>query len=262
MFHLRKPAKIAMLCMMLLIMCSKGAISATRMPQPPCGDEVYPAYPDLDHSPSVKVWDRSDLGRSWAPPPCTGWDTLGFSTLVVTAARFKSGSESDDLVQHIGAISRLAGVRYWSTTHQRWQTLIVKAFAMSGPSGERRNDFSTEEMTRGRPVYFEQEDNLTGKAVYRMQLISASPDRIVFRTDNVSRMRYFLVTLFEPGEMQSVYFLDRQPDGVWRYYSIARSGKNASSLTAGHEASSINRAVAYYRHLAGLPTDKEPPAAR
>ena len=75
-------------------------------------------------------------------------------------------------------------------------------------------------------------------------------------------MRYFLVTLFHPGEMQSIYFLDRESDNVWRYYSIARTGRNASRLAAGHESSSINRAVAFYRFLVGIPTDQEPPAAR
>jgi hypothetical protein len=62
--------------------------------------------------------------------------------------------------------------------------------------------------------------------------------------------------------MQSVYFLDRESPDVWRYYSIARTGKNSSRLTVGHDASSINRAVAYFRRLAGIPTDQEPPAAR
>ena len=49
---------------------------------------------------------------------------------------------------------------------------------------------------------------------------------------------------------------------IWRYYSIARTGRNASRLATGHESSSINRAVAFYRSLAGIPTDQEPPAAR
>ena len=75
-------------------------------------------------------------------------------------------------------------------------------------------------------------------------------------------MRYSFVTLFHPGEMQSIYFLDRESADVWRYYSIARTGRNASRLAAGHESSSINRAVAFYRSLAGIPTDQEPPAAR
>jgi hypothetical protein len=43
---------------------------------------------------------------------------------------------------------------------------------------------------------------------------------------------------------------------------MARTGGNASSLIAGHEASLVNRAVAIYRHLTGIPTDQEPPASR
>jgi hypothetical protein len=85
-----------------------------------------------------------------------------------------------------------------------------------------------------------------------MHIAEASADRIVFDT----------VTLFRPGEMQSIYFLDRESAGVWRYYCIARTGRNASRLAAGHESSSINRAVAFYRALAGIPSDQEPPGAR
>jgi hypothetical protein len=95
-----------------------------------------------------------------------------------------------------------------------------------------------------------------------MRILKVSPDRLVVSTENVSTLRYLLIPLFQPGEIQSVYFLERESPDVWRYYSIARTGKNASSLTAGHEASSINRAVAYYRQMAGIPTDSEPPAAR
>jgi hypothetical protein len=74
-------------------------------------------------------------------------------------------------------------------------------------------------------------------------------------------MRYFLVTMFRPGGMQSVTFLDRESKDVWRYYSITRTDRDANLFTAGYEASSINRSVAFYRYLAGIPTDKEPPAS-
>src|SRR5208283_2808430 len=112
-------------------------------------------------------------------------------------------------------------------------------------------------MTAGNALYLEQVDNLTGAAIYRMQIDEASADRLVFDFENVSTVRYFFVPLFHPGEMQSIYFLDRESNDVWRYYSIARTGLNASRLSTGHEASSINRAVAFYRSLAGIPTDQE-----
>jgi hypothetical protein len=231
-------------------------------PQPPCGKEPIPPYPALDDAATVKSWSESDFGRDWRPPACTGWTAVGFTTLVTTVARFRHTSEGD-LLRHIGAISELAGTRYWSTTHKQWRTLIVDAHALTDlQRGQRREDFTPDEMKEGKDLYFEQTDNLSGKAIYRMHIAEASADRIVFDVENVSTMRHLLIPILHPGEMQSAYFLDRESDNVWRYYGIVRTGKNANKLIAGNEASSVNRAVAFYRHLVGIPTDQEPPAAR
>jgi hypothetical protein len=232
-------------------------------PQPPCGKEPVPPYPALDHAPIVKFWSPSDFGTDWKPPACTGWPEVGFSSLITTVARFRYTAGSEGLLRHIGAISGLAGMRYWSTTHQHWETLIVNAHALtdSEPAHDRQ-DFTPDEMKEGKVLYLEQADNLSGTAIYRMHIAQASADRLVFEVENVSIMRHFLVTLFHPGEMQSIYFLDRESANVWRYYSIARTGRNASRLATGHASSSINRAVAFYRSLVGIPTDQEPPAAR
>jgi uncharacterized protein DUF6675 len=163
----------------------------------------------------------------------------------------------------MGAISQLTGMRYWSTTQKRWQTLIVDAFALVGPaSDQRREDFSLDEISEGRSLYFQQSDNRSGKANFRMRVGSVSPDRLVFETENISTIRYLLVPLFRPGEVQSMYFLEQESPGIWRYYNIARTSKHANALVAGHDASSINRAVAFFRYWAGIPTDQEPPAAR
>ena len=232
-------------------------------PQPPCGKESVPSYPGLDDSAIVKLWSTSDFGRDWKPPACTGWAAVGFTTLVTTVARFRHDSGSEALLRHIGAISELAGVRYWSTTHQQWETLIVDAYALTGSqTGQRRGDFLPDEMKEGTALYYEQVDNRSGKEVYRMHIAEASADRLVIDVENVSTIRYLFVPLFHPGEMQSIYFLDRESENVWRYYSIARTGKNANRLITGNESSAVNRAVAFYRYLVGIPTDQEPPAAR
>ena len=232
-------------------------------PQPPCGEDANPPYPALDDAPVVKFWGESDLSRDWRPPACTGWAEVGFSSLVATAARFRYTSGAAGLMRRIGAISELTGMRYWSITHKQWQTLIVSAQALTDAQpGHRRQDFTPDEMKEGTILYLEQADNLSGKAVFRMRITKASSDHIAFAVENVSPMHYLLVTLFHPGEMQSSYFLDRESDNVWRYYSIVRTGRNASRLATGHESSSINRAVAFYRSLVGIPTGQEPPAAR
>jgi hypothetical protein len=232
-------------------------------PQPPCETPPYPAYPDLNDPPTVNVWSESEFGRDWRPPACIGWSRVGFSTLITTVARFRYASGAQGLLRHIGAVSELAGMRYWSTTHQQWRTLVVDAYALTDSRDTtRRADFAPAEIRKGSVLYLEQADNLSGKAVYRLHIAEASADRIVFDVENVSLMRFSFVTLFHPGDMQSVYFLDRESENVWRYYSISRTGRDASRLTTGHPSSSINRAVAFYRSLAGIPTDQEPPAAR
>ena len=248
----------------MMLLCQAHGYAQSG-PLPPCGIEPLPPYPGLDNSPIVKSWSESAFGRDWKPPACTGWSEAGFSTLITTVARFRSTSGAEGLLRHVGAISELEGMRYWSTTHKQWQTLIVSAHALTGSeAAQLRHDFAPDEMQEGKVLYLEQADNLAGAANYRMHLAEVSANRLVFDVENVSTIRYLFLTLFHPGEMQSIYFLDRESDDVWRYYSITRIGRNASRLATGpgHASSSINRAVAFYRSLAGIPTDQEPPAAR
>ena len=250
------------ICGLTILYCSGHGL-AQPGPQPPCGSNAVPAPPSLADSPAVRFWSPAELGENWRPPECTGWTGAGFSTLVAPSARFRHASGMEGLLSQSGAISSLAGMRYWSTTHKSWQTLIPEAYAVTDANGkQRRKDFTLDELKSGSVLYFQQEDNLSGKAIFRLHILEATAERLVFDVANVTVMRYMFLPLFHPGEMQSIYYLDRESDDVWRYYGMARTGKNASSLTAGHEASWINRAVAFFRHVAGIPTDQEPPASR
>jgi len=238
-------------------------IRAESGPQPPCGVEPLPPFPTLQASPTVKVWHASDLEPDWKPPACTGWGASDFPTIVAVAARFRFTAGADGLRRRIGAVSESKGVLYWSVTQKRWQKLILDAYASPGPDGNlRRPDFSADEIAEGRTFFFQQEDNLFGKVVYRMHIRSASTGRLVFDVENSTTIRYLLIPLFEPGQVQSIYYLEQEGADLWRYYGIARTSGSAGGLMAGHEASAINRAMAFYRHLAGIPTDQEPPASR
>jgi hypothetical protein len=231
-------------------------------PEPPCGRPPTPPYPSMEDPATVQSWSRAEFGQNWTPPACTGWTTPGFSTLVTTVARFHA-SNRDDLLRHIGAISELKGVRYWSTTHKQWRTLIEDAYALTdAQEGQRRHDFIPEEVTAGKALYFQQVDNLSGRAVYRMRITEATADRLVVSVENVTTMRYLFLPVLHPGEMQSVHLFDHESENNWRYYGIVRTGPKASRLIAGNDASAVNRAVAFYRFFVGIPTDQEPPAAR
>lgn len=238
-------------------------VRAQPGPQPPCGVEPIPPYPPQDGPTAIKLWDRADLGSDWTPPACTGWKQPGFTTLVSIAARFRYIYGAESLLRHIGAISEMTGLRYWSTTHKQWRTFIVDAYAVTdSQSGRLRENFTPTELTVGKDYYFQQIDNLSGKAVYRLSIIDASARRIVLTVENVSTMRYHFIPILHPGELQSVYFLDYESNNIWRFYSIMRTGRDANRLIAGNQSSSINRAVAFYRFIVGIPDTQEPPGAR
>jgi hypothetical protein len=242
---------------------SAGGSLAQGAPQPPCGAAPSPAYADLGSTPAVRVWTGDELGADWTPPPCTGWRPLPFRSLVAAAGRFRHQGGVEDLLARFGAVSTLTAIRYWSVSDKRWQTLITNASALEGPdAAKRRPDFSVAEMRGGIDLYFAEDDNRsTGDVVYRLRVRETAPDRLVVETENVSSVRYLLLPLAGPGDLQALYFLERRSANEWGYYSLARTGAGTSSLTEGHEASYVNRAVALFRHLAGLPTDQGPPAA-
>ena len=239
-----------------LVLLAFCAVLAAQ-PQLPCGSPPSPPYPAVEAPPTVRVWQGSD----WKPPACAGWPASPAATLVATAGRFRDTGGVEALRRRVGAISKMAGLLYWSTTHQKWQPLIVEAHALTGPEGDARADFPAVDVAPGRSLYAEQADNLLGSAVYEMRIREASADRLVFSTENRSTLRFMGFPLFSAGEVQSICFLQRESKDAWRYYSISRMAKQAS-LLPGHEPSLINRAVAIYRYLAGIRPDLEPPAAR
>ena len=254
--------RLSVLALSALILGGQATGPEAIGPQPPCGSQSFPVYPPLGTPPTLMAWDPAGLGRTWTPPACTGWRETGFLSLVVVAARFRQVSGSTEVLRRVGAISEFTGMRYWSATTKRWKTLVVHSNAVTGPTGDQvRKDFAPEEFTEGGTLYFQQEDNMSGKATYRMHIHSAGPDHLVFETENTITMRYLLWPMYKPGELQSVYFIRRESAEVWSFYSLSRTGRNASSLTAGHDASSVNRSVAFFRFLVGIPTDQEPPGA-
>jgi hypothetical protein len=170
---------------------------------------------------------------------------------------------AEGLRRRIGAISDTAGIRYWSTTQKRWRTLILRAHALQTASEDRpRSDFALAEIAGGQSLFFAQEDNTFGRVTYRLRIRSASAHHISYEVENASTIRYLLAALLQPGDLQSIFFLDSDSADVWRYYAINRARGRMGLLLKGRQASAVNRAIALYRHMVGIPTDQEPPAVR
>ncbi len=243
------------------MLCLGGVARAEDLPRPPCmASPPEPGYAAAGDTPNIRVWNRREQTAPWAPPACTGWTAKGAGVLVAVAGSFSGGS-GDDLLKRFASISRLQGLRYWSVSESGWRTLITHATALEGADLDHpRQDFSLAEMKGGAELYFAQSDNRTsGDVVYRMQVKQAGPSQLVIAIDNVTAVRRFLVPLFEPGDLQSVHYLERTAQGRWSYYGLAWAGETLSSQLLVPEASYVNRALALYSHFSGSPERKVTP---
>ncbi len=241
-----------------------SATTAPAGPRTPCSAAPYPAFPAPNGSPNVELWSGEELGANWTPPSCTGWESSPADLVVALAGRFASGSDADGLLDRIGRISGLSAVRYWSVTDKEWNPLFVRAIALGTPDPAAvRGDFSADEIRRGAALYFLATDNRLGNGtITRLILTANGPGHIVLETTNVSPLRWYWFVVTPAGGARTLYFLDRQSDGSWQFYSLSRISQ-VSSLFSRFVAreSYVNRAVAMYRYMADIPTDRDPPAA-
>ncbi|MBA2589385.1 MAG: hypothetical protein H0U98_12265 [Alphaproteobacteria bacterium] len=216
-------------------------------------------------NPVIEVWQEAELARVfWQPPGCSGWAPSSRSKVLVSlTGSVRAGGTMASLVTRLGAISALPSVQYWSTTDGKWGPIAKGASALTGPDpGARRRDFSAAEFVAGAQLYYWEDDVRTGSTVYRMTVLESSPDRLVVSGENVTPMRRFYLTVFKPGALQTLLTIQAAGPGVFAIRILTRSGEGSSMLATGHEKSFVNRAAALYRHIAGIRTDQEPPAAR
>ena len=92
-----------------------------------------------------------------------------------------------------------------------------------------------------------------------MRVREIGPSGFVVAIENASPVSRFLITLFDPGDLQAVHYLARQGPDVWGYYGLAWAGESMPSRLGIGEASYANRAQALYRHFVGDSKDREPP---
>ncbi|TDY16679.1 hypothetical protein B0G81_7756 [Paraburkholderia sp. BL6665CI2N2] len=255
--------KAAARCAPLLV--AAGFAAATPLPTPPCGTPPVPAYASLGAQPAMTILRAGELDTGvWRPSACTGWPAASRSRVVVAVAGLvRVGDGPETLLGRAGAVSTLRTVRYWSTTDKKWRPLFLDAAALSAEGGERRGDFRPSELQAGGTYYYWVDDSRSGPLVYRVRVLEHSPHRVALAEENVSPVRAFGLMLFQPAALQTVVFAQRQTNDVWGLYILVRIDQQASSFMAsGHEASTANRALALFRHLAGIPTDADPPAVR
>jgi len=248
----------------ILLAGSAPVVALSEKPRPPCGVEPFPAYPALGAPPEITLWTAGGAGGDWTPPSCTAWHRNSATLVVGLAARFHNAPGVDTMLARIGAISSLPGVRYWSVTDKQWNAMFTRASALEGPSpGSLRGDFSAAELRSGRELYFLAADNRSrDDSVSRLRISGAENGRLVIETANLTALHWLFVPFAAPGDVQTWYFLEHETGDSWRFYSLTRVLYASPFFVAVvPNASYVNRAMAMYRYMTGIPTDRDPPAA-
>jgi hypothetical protein len=249
--------------LLVVVLSSAVAMASDPPAQPACmRSGVPPVYAPLDAPPIAQATRVS--GGSALPAGASCFEKSdSAATWITVASIVRTSNGQNAFIERLGAISTLSAVRYWSTTEQKWRPMVTAAFAItSAKSRLPRADYSLADLVLGEDRYYSVTDSRSGRAVaYRLRLLQSQPTGLLVETANVDAIRQWGITVYAPGGLRTLYFLKKRSPDVWDYYSITRVLPN-TFLAEGHDKSFINRAVALYRHIVGLPTDAEPPAAR
>lgn len=231
--------------------------------QPPCGVPPAPAYGVPGLPPSVDIWNEARLSQvGWRAPECLKWGHIRTRFAIALAGEFRFSGSFDQLLERASGISEHKSIRYWSVTDKAWRNLVSDAGVVDGPNGQTvLPDFTPAHLVTGKSFHFF-EVSRSSRTTYRLTVLERTADRLVLATENVTPIRLGPLTVFDPGSLQWVAFLEKRGTGIWGYYQLIRAGEGASALALGRESSYVNRLAALYRHMAGLRTDSEPPTAR
>lgn len=246
----------------VLILCAGVPAAAQEEPYPPCDGEPEPFHASLGEPPNLMVVTQE--GFVWDAPHCTGWGKGKYALLLAVSARFEHRGGVTALIGKLAAASQLAKVRYWSISRQAWRPLFGAAHALSQANPEaRRTDFPPDRLVPG-PVHhvWLEESGPVGGAVFRIRVLDRSRHRLVVDIRNEHAVNPPLHPRIAAGAYRHLFFFDRERPGVWRYYGLSGLRGAGGSAITWIRSSYLNRTVALFRYLTGMPMEQEPPAAR
>lgn len=222
---------------------------AQGLPQPPCGQAAVPAFGPPGAPPAAHLWSESELAR-WQPPACLGWKGGPARLAAAVAGEFAFAGTLDTLLDRLGDFSRYRSISYWSASRGAWEPLVGDAGLVGAPDG-RREAHGSDFQPGASFAYFE--EGRAGRTVHSLTVLERDADHIVVGMANKTAIRMGPLSLFDPGALQTVLFLQRRDGGRWAYYELVRVGDGASALTVSSPQSYLNRMMAFFGFLSGQP---------
>jgi hypothetical protein len=253
---------VALLSVLAGLAVTASLAAPPRLADSACLGTAQPQYAAPNSPPNINFTRVTD-GHPTTPGAACFDNPDAPARWLTVASLVASADSAAALVARFGAISKLLPVQYWSTTEHKWRPMVSAAVAIVSPEARQpRADFSAAELLAPGDRYYSLTDSRLGRStVYRLRVRSSRVTELTVDIANVDPIKQWGITLYAPGGLHTLYLLEQRAPGTWSYYSITRLRPD-SFLAEGHDKSYINRAVALYRYLVGIPTNIEPPAAR
>ena len=232
-------------------------------PTPPCAGEAVPTRAASGALPAVEVWHAPSLPAGWQPASCSGLAARSDAVFIAVSGEIRQAGDAWPILGRLGALSHQVGMRYWSIDRGGWSPLLVDAAALSANDpAARRPDFKPEEMAQGARLHMlYRDDSQAGPVVYQAEMRAADADGFVVVLRNSTAMRLMGLSIADPGDISSMLSVQRLGPDRFAYYALTAVALAPLAAAMVSDASYVNRAVASFRYLAGIPPDAEPPAA-
>jgi hypothetical protein len=242
-------SEMRFLIILSLLVLPMGTASAQeQVLRPPCRTIPVPQFPSNDGS-SVSMWRERELRAvSWVPANCLTW--RGRTRLAgALAGTFTFAGGMDRLLNRLGAFSDYKLISYRSHMGDL-RPLVHEAGLMRSSSPSVGADLVAKDFVQGRIYGYFQIDSAGRRTTYQMTILERSASRIALGIENTSPISFAFVSLFDPGALQSVLFLERIGPDRWHYYHAIRAGDGASVLALSDSAAYSYRLRAIFNYVA------------
>ena len=199
----------------------------------------------------------------WQLAACAAIDLPAEAVMISVTGRVRYTGDALGLLARVGRSSEQRGILYWSVANGAWQPMLTDASALSGPDPAlRRPDFKPAEMQVGARLYMLLDDDRPpGPVVFATEIREADAGGFMTVAANVSPVTLMGMTIADPGDLASLLAVHRVGPDEFSYFALSSIALSPMVAASVSDASHINRAVAAFRYLAGIPGDREPPAA-
>jgi hypothetical protein len=249
--------------LLLAALTAATTADAAVPPQPPCSADAAVAPVSADHNPLIGLWHPDEVPADWRLADCAGLALPTGAVLVTVTGRLHHDGDARALLARLGRASEQLKILYWSVEDGAWRPLLTDAAALSGPDPTlRRPDFKPDEMRVGERLHMLfDDDRPPGPVVFETEIREADADGFMTVTVNVSPLTLMGMTIAGPGDLASLLAVDRVGADEFSYYALSAIALSSMAAASVSDAAHINRAVAAFRYIAGIPGDRDPPAA-